>query len=389
MIKTSHTDFRRRIKSFFDNDLPPALESVKGTLDRARAWRMALADAGLAGLDYPVEMGGAGAGPELLAIWREESYGLVPREESVFGIGVGMALPTLREHAPELARRFVPPGLRGEEIWCQLYSEPGAGSDLAALSTVAVRDGDEWVISGQKVWTSGAQHSQLGILLARTDRAAAKHQGITMFVLPMEQAGVTVRPLRQMTGEVEFNEVFLDEARLPADWCVGEVNEGWRMAVALLAHERVSTGTASIGGSDGDRSKIGRTPLPLRQLRELAIQAQRASDPVARQQLSEIHTGEQIMSLLGQRRVHPSIGKLWRTTQGRNAAHLAATLRFPASPGWVEDDHDARFWNHHILNCRGMSIGGGTDEIQRNTLGERHLGLPKEPKFQGWPDQPE
>lgn len=378
-MKSPEADFRRRIRSFFENELPPALEGVSGTLARARAWRVALADAGLAGLDYPVEMGGAGAGPELLAIWREESYGLVPREESVFGIGVGMALPTLREYAPELARRFVPPGIRGEEIWCQLYSEPGAGSDLAALSTVAVRDGDEWVISGQKVWTSGAQHSQLGILLARTDRTAARHRGITMFVLPMQQVGVTVRPLRQMTGEVEFNEVFLDEARLPADWYVGAVNGGWRMAVALLAHERVSTGTASIGGSDGERSKTGRTPLPLRQLRELATQSEHATDPVVRQQLSTIYMGEQLMTWLGRRGAHPSIGKLWRTQQGRGAAHLAASVCFPASPGWMQDDADADYWNHHILNCRGMSIGGGTDEIQRNTLSERHLGLPRDP----------
>ncbi|HSL59335.1 MAG TPA: acyl-CoA dehydrogenase family protein, partial [Acidimicrobiales bacterium] len=254
-MSPDHDDLRARIRRFFDVELPPVLDGVQGTLPRARAWRAALADAGLAGLGYPVEMGGSGGGPAEVALWREESRGRVPREDAVFGIGVGMALPTLRDQAPELARRFVPPGLRGEEIWCQLYSEPGAGSDLASLATRAVRDGDEWVVTGQKVWTSGAHHSQLAVLLARTNPDAPKHQGITMFVLPMAQAGVDVRPLRQMTGEVEFNEVFLDEARVPADWVVGAVDDGWRLAVALLAHERVSTGTASVGGSDRERTK--------------------------------------------------------------------------------------------------------------------------------------
>lgn len=375
-----HEVLRRRIRRFFDTDLPAVLDGVIDPLGRAKAWRAALYDAGLAGLDVPTEMGGAGGGAAEVAVWREESRGRVPREDSVFAIGIGMALPTLRDRSPRLARRFGPPALRGDEIWCQLYSEPEAGSDLAALRTSALRDGDEWVVTGQKVWTSGAQSSQLAILLARTNPTAPKHRGITMFVLPMCQQGVTVRPLRQMTGAAEFNEVFLEGARIPGDWAIGDVDDGWRHAVALLAHERAATGTASVGGDDRARTTSGRVPLPTAQLVDLAAGLGRAQDPVVRQRLAALYAGERIMSWLGARGVSPSVGKLWRTRQGRSAAGLAAELGLSGGGAWVSGDLDARYWCHHVLDCPGMSIGGGTDEIQRNTLGERELGLPREPR---------
>ncbi len=340
-----------------------------------------LFDAGLGGIDYPVAYGGRDLSAEHVQVYGEESQGHVPRDDAVYGIGVGMALPTLRDHGTdELKERFIRPGLRGEEIWCQMYSEPGSGSDLASLATRAELDGDEWVVTGQKVWTSGAQNSQFAILLARTDADAPKHRGITMFILPMEQDGVSVRPLVQMTGQSEFNEVFLDEARLPRDWVVGDVNGGWRTAVALLAHERVQTGVGSMSGSATQRSKSGRTPIPVAQLTELAEKAGRLDDPLVRQDLARLHSGERIVGFLKARTdVHPSIGKLWRTKQGRAAADLAGRLSFPASPAWEHDDVDDDYFNFQILNCRGMSLGGGTDEIQRNTLGERALGLPREP----------
>ncbi len=351
---------------------------------RAKAWRAALFDAGLAAIDYPAEFGGRGLSPEYKAAFNEESRGLTPREDAVFGIGVGMAMPTIRDFATdELKERFLSPGLRGDDVWCQMYSEPGAGSDLAGLTTRADLDGDEWVVTGQKVWTSGAQHSQYAILLARTDFDAPKHRGVTMFVLPVEQDGVTVRPLVQMTGEAEFNEVFIDEARIPKSWVVGDVNGGWRTAVALLAHERVQTGVASVGGSGKQRSKAGRVPIPVSQLIELARERDRLDDPVMRHELARLYTGETIMGYFKHMGVHPSIGKLWRTIQGRAAADTAARLAFPASPAWADDGSkrgvDEDYFAYHILNCRGMSLGGGTDEIQRNTLGERVLGLPREP----------
>ena len=378
-------DFRADVRSFFDDVLPEVLDGVTGTIPRAKAWRSALFDHGMAAIDYPVEFGGRALGPEYREAYRDESRGRVPREDATFGIGVGMAMPTIRDHGDDvLCDRFLRPGLRGDEIWCQMYSEPGSGSDLAALTTRADLDGDEWIVSGQKVWTSGAQHSQFAILLARTDWDLPKHRGITMFVLPMDQPGVTVRPLVQMTGVSEFNEVFLDEARIPRDWVVGDVNGGWATAVALLGHERQQTGTGSMGGAERSRSKAGRSPIPVGQLIDLAQRADRTSDPIVRQDLARLHSGERIVAWLGARGVHPSIGKLWRTQQGRAAAELAATLAFPASPAWETDpaidrNVDDDYFAYHVLNCRGMSLGGGTDEIQRNTLGERALGLPREP----------
>ena len=250
--------FRAEIATFFDEVLPPTLDGVVGTVNRGKAWRRALYDHGLAALEYPADVGGRELDRELLQVWRTETRGRIPREDSVFGIGVGMALPTIRDHgSDDLRQRFIGPGLRGDEIWCQMYSEPGSGSDLASLATRAELDGDEWVVTGQKVWTSGAHHSQYAILLARTDWESPKHRGITMFVLPMEQAGVEVRPLVQMTGVSEFNEVFLTEARVPRDWVVGEVNGGWATAVALLGHERQQTGTKSMSGASHSRSKAG------------------------------------------------------------------------------------------------------------------------------------
>jgi alkylation response protein AidB-like acyl-CoA dehydrogenase len=380
--------FREYVRRFFDQ-LPTLLDGLVGStggdddprqIPRAKAWRAALYDAGLAGFGYPIHAGGLGEQPILQRIFQEESRGRAPAVDAVFGIGIGMALPVVRDHCgPALQQRFLRPGLRGEEIWCQLYSEPNAGSDLASLATRAERDGDEWVITGQKVWTSGARHADLAILLARTDPTLPKHRGITMFIMPMGQRGVTVRPLRQMTGVAEFNEVFIDEARVPADWIVGDLNDGWRMGTALLAHERVATGTNSVMGSRDEQRKAGRNPLPVPQLVRLAHRVGRQDDPVIRQQLALAHSGERIMRWLGERRAHPSIGKLWRTRQGRVAADIAAALQFPGAVAWAADDVEADYWQYHVLNCRGMSLGGGTDEIQRNTLGERVLGLPKEP----------
>jgi len=350
------TEFRARVRTFFA-DLPAVLDGHDGTMARAKAFRRALCDAGLAGISYPPDVGGAGLPDEYERAFNDESRDLMPGEAAVFGIGLGMTVPTLLDYAsPELQQRFIPPALRGDEIWCQLYSEPGAGSDLAGLTTKAIRDGDEWIVSGQKVWTSGAQHADLGILIARTDFDVPKHSGITMFAIPMDQPGVTVRPLVQMTGVAEFNEVFLDEARVPADWIVGDVNGGWGLAVALLAHERTSLGRGTLTEEHG-----------------------RLDDPMIRQELAAIHTGERLVPWGTARGLHPSIGKLWRTIQGRRAAQLAHELGGATAAAWEPDDVDDDYFAYHVLNCRGMSLGGGTDEIQKNTLGERVLGLPREP----------
>ena len=370
------SDFRAHVRSFHD-ELPARLAEFPAGVERMRAYRRALDEAGLSGITLPVELGGRGLPDEYERAFRDERGEQAAPEEAGLAIGIGMALPTILDHgSPALQRRFVPPGLRAEEIWCQLYSEPGAGSDLAGLTTRAIRDGDEWVITGQKVWTSRAQDADLGIMLARTDPDLPKHRGITMFVIDMHQPAVEVRPLVQMTGVSEFNEVFLDAARVPADWVVGEVNGGWSLAVALLGHERTT-----LGGSQTttEGSKAGRSPLPLDGLVGLARQRGLLEDPLVRQALAAVHTGERIRAWLPHRGVHPSIGKLWRTIQGRKAAQLAHLLGGPRATAWEAGDAEADYYAYHVLNCRGMSLGGGTDEIQRNTLGERVLGLPREP----------
>ena len=367
--------FDAEVERFFAS-LPAVLEAAGGgRVARARAWRRALWDAGLAGFGIPVEYGGRSEPADGARRLQRLSRGRVPPEESTFGIGLSMAVPTILQYgSEELKKRFVPATLRGEEIWCQLYSEPGAGSDLPSLTARAVPDGDEWVVNGQKVWTSGAQNADLGIMLVRTGDDPGK-AGITMLVMPMHQPGVDVRPLRQMTGDAEFNEVFFTDARVPRDWVVGQVNDGWRAATQLLAHERSSLGA---GSDDGERKATGSAAVPFHFLRSLADTTGRGTDPLVRQELARAYSGEMVMAWLSRRRgMHPSLGKLWRTRQARHCAAVVAMM----SPSLIanEESDDDRFWQYHYLNAPRMSIGGGTDEIQRNTLGERALGLPREP----------
>ena len=367
--------FDEEVERFF-TALPGVLAGAPDShLGRARAWRNALFDAGLAGFGIPVEYGGRAEPVDGARRLQRLARGRVPSEESTFGIGLSMAVPTMLQYgSPEMCARFVPPALRGDEVWCQLYSEPGAGSDLPSLSTRAVLDGDEWVVNGQKVWTSGAHNSDLGILLARTGDQPGK-AGITMMVMPMRQPGVDVRPLRQMTGHAEFNEVFFTDARVPKDWVVGDVNDGWRAATQLLAHERTSLGA---GSDDGERKASGSAALPFHFLLGLAVRTGAANDLLVRQELARAHTGEMIMTWLSKRRgVHPSIGKLWRTKQARHAASVVAAIN-PSMIAFERND-DSDFWQYHVLNSPRMSLGGGTDEIQKNTIGERALGLPREP----------
>ena len=366
--------FDEEVEQFFAA-LPAVLDAAgRDKVARARAWRGALHAAGLAGLGIPELYGGRTEPADGARRLQQLSRGRVPSDESVFGIGLTMAVPTILQYgSEELKHRFVPRALSGEEIWCQLYSEPGAGSDLPSLTTRAVLDGDEWVVNGQKVWTSGAHNSDLGILLARTGDEPGK-AGISMLVLPMHQPGVEVRPLRQMTGNAEFNEVFMTDARIPKDWVVGAVNDGWRAATQLMAHERSSLGA---GSDDDRRGASGSAALPFHYLRSLAEVTGAVNDPTVRQDLVRSWTGEQVMTWLSRRRAHPSVSKLWRTKQARHNADLAARM----NPSMIayEGSEDDRFWQYHVLNAPRMSLGGGTDEIQKNTIGERALGLPREP----------
>jgi len=349
----------------------------------ARAWQRTRYDHGFGWITGPTRY----AGRELSSL-HDVTYDLieaeydVPDTEVLSVIGLGMVGPTILTHGTdELRDRYLPAMYRGDVVACQLFSEPGAGSDLAAVATRAVRDGDEWVVNGQKVWTSSAQHAQIGELLCRTDPEAPKHKGITAFVLDMSLPGVTVRPLRQMTGGAEFNEVFLDDVRIPDSHRLGEVNGGWRVAVTTLMNER-STVAADSGGAAVEAISPAR-------LHALMEHTGHAADPVARQELAGLAvdvlaaralTGRAVRRLQAGSAPGPegSIAKLRFAANLTRAAHFAADLlgdQVTADSG----EWGTFSWNQLLLAAPALRILGGTEEIMKNILAERVLGLPKEP----------
>jgi len=296
-------------------------------------------------------------------------------------IGIGWAGPTIL-HAGTTAQkdRYLLPLLAAEEIWCQLFSEPGAGSDLADLGTRATRDGDEWVVNGQKVWTSMAQMSQFGILIARTDPDAPKHQGITYFICPMNTPGIEIRPITEMTGSALFNEVFFTDVRLPADSVVGEVNRGWALAKVTLGNERVSLSGGGalwgMGPTAGD-------------LLDLVRHDGGVSDPHLRQRLAQLFIVDEVLRLIRLRSVtaaikgeppgpEASVRKLIADEHGQEIMGLAKDL--VGTGGMLADagplGGDAGMWHYGYLFARALTIGGGTTQVQRNILAERVLGLP-------------
>ncbi len=345
-------------------------------LEMAKAWQRTKFEAGWAAIHWPVEHGGRGqTGIEAGVFSEEESRFDVSAR--FFVVGIDMAGPTLMAHGTaEQQKRFLEPMLRGDEVWCQLFSEPGAGSDLASLSTGAVRDGDEWVLTGQKVWTSSAHTSDWAICLARTDPDAPKHAGITYFLVDMRAAGVEVRGLRQIDDAIHFNEVFLDEVRVPHDHVVGEVGGGWRVAMTTLTAERTTIGE---GGQTGWRD-----------VAELARRLGRADDPVLRQEIARLHTRELIQRWIVYR-VRTAAAKgvapgpeaaVLKLVNSHQVEHVGAVLM--ATLGalgtlWHDAAPDGGFWQDVFLFQWSSRIGGGTENIQRNIIGERVLGLPREP----------
>jgi len=344
-------------------------------LEDARSWQRHKAAAGWAAPHWPVEHGGRGLSPLLANIFASEEHGY-DVSGNMFSVGVGMAGPTIIEWGTEDQRtRFLGPILTAEHIWCQLFSEPGAGSDLAGLSTRAVLDGDEWVVTGQKVWTSAAHYSDWGILLARTDADVPKHRGITCLLVDMRSPGVDVRPLRQIDGAIHFNEVFLDEVRVPAANTLGPIGSGWGVAVTMLAHER-----ASIGGGG---------MYSFEQVLTLARSCADTSDPVVRQRLADLYTRFQMLRFLGyrvrtaaERGEQPgpesSVMKLVVSALYETGGDLVVELE---GPGGMLNGADAPFggkFQDLFMGQWAPRIGGGTDQIQRNIIGERVLGLPGE-----------
>ena len=357
-------------------------------LQMAKAWQRTKFEAGWAAIHWPVEHGGRGqTGIEAGVFSQEEARFDVSAR--FFVVGIDMAGPTLMAHGtPDQQKRFLEPMLRGDETWCQLFSEPGAGSDLASLSTRAERDGDEWVLNGQKVWTSSAHTSDWAICLARTDPAASKHAGITYFLVDMRSPGVEVRGLRQIDDAIHFSEVFLENVRVPHDHVVGEVGDGWRVAMTTLTAERSSIGE---GGQTGWRD-----------LAELAKALGRSQDPVIRQELARVHTREMIQRWLvyrvrtaAARGVTPgpeaSVLKLVNSYQVEHVGALVMAIMGAAGTLWHDDAPEGGFWQDVFLFQWSSRIGGGTENIQRNILGERVLGLPREPdplKGLPWKDLP-
>ncbi|MFI5663288.1 acyl-CoA dehydrogenase family protein [Streptomyces sp. NPDC051684] len=348
-------------------------------------------DAGLAWVHYPEGLGGLDAPRALQAVVEAEltAAGAPDNNPRRNGIGLGMAAPTiLRYGTDEQKRRFLKPLWVGEEIWCQLFSEPGAGSDLAALGTRAVRDGDTWVVNGQKVWTSNAHNARFAILVTRTDPDVPKHKGMTYFVCDMTDPGVEVRPLRQITGEAEFNEVFLSDVRIPDAHRLGEVGDGWRVAQTTLNNERVSIGGMRVpreGGLVGIVAKTWRERPELRthdlhqRLVKLWVEAEvaRLTSERLRQQLVAGHPGPEGAGMkLGFARLNQEISGLEVELLGEEGLlYDDWTLRRPEIVDFAGRDAGYRY-----LRAKGNSIEGGTSEILLNIVAERVLGLPSEPR---------
>jgi len=350
-----------------------------------------LANAGYVAPHWPAPWGLAADPIHQLIIDDELARAGVQRPSNA--IGIGWAGPTIAyAGSEEQKERYLFPLLTAEEIWCQLFSEPGSGSDLASLSTRAERDGDEWVVNGSKIWTSGAQHSQFGILLARTNPDAAKHKGITYFICPMNLPGIDIRPIREMTGGETFNEVFFTDVRLPLDAVVGEVNDGWRLAKVTLGNERVSLSTGGLLWGHG--------PTAL----DLIAQIKRApvTDPVLRQNIVKVYIEHQILELIRMRTLsarirgeqpgpEASVRKILADEHGQHVMDLALSLQ--GASGMIANAHvgglsgtqgasamEAAVWYYGFLFAQALTIGGGTGAVQRNIVGERVLGLPHEPE---------
>ena len=382
--------YRASVRAWLTENAPPRSQGVAWTDDgnllrAARAWQARKAAGGYAAITLPIIYGGSGLGPSEMLVYRqEEARFTVPF--GVYEIGLGMCVPTLLVlGSPEICERYVPPAVSGQEIWCQLFSEPSAGSDLAALRTRAERANGGWVVNGQKVWTTGAQFSDFGLLLARTDSGVPKHAGLTLFIVDMRAAGVEVRPIRQMSGGAEFNEVFLTDVFIPDDHRLTEPGAGWKGARTTLMFERLNVG-GDIGLMD-HRDLLTRT-------RELTLDGRPAVEDAAfRERLARWHVADRGLKLLNFRTLtalgkgetpgpEQSIAKLVIASQAQEMANYLLDLR--EEEGALCDDALGSDWGRVERAWSmgaGMRIAGGKYEILRNIIAERVLGLPAEPRF--------
>ncbi|QWF76943.1 acyl-CoA dehydrogenase family protein [Amycolatopsis sp. CA-230715] len=377
------TEFRAEIRSWLEENLSGEFTSVRGLggpgreheeFDRRLAWERRLAEGGWNGIGWPVEHGGRGASLARQVIFHEE-YARSRAPARVSHLGQELLGPTLIAFGtPEQRRRFLPAILRVEELWCQGYSEPGAGSDLAAVSTTARLDGGEWVLHGQKVWTSLAHVADWCFVLARTEPGSKRHHGLSYLLVPLDQPGVEVRPIRQLTGTAEFNEVFFDGARTARDLVVGEPGEGWRVAMGTLAFER---GVATLGQQVGFRRELD-------ELVALARENGALGDPVLANALARARMGLEVMRAHAVRTLGDSspgvaeVSKLVWANWHRALGELAMRVRGASSLVTSNAEAGLDDLQRLYLFSRADTIYGGSNEIQRNVLAERVLGLPRE-----------
>ena len=358
-------------------------EQEQAEVAAAKAWRARVFDAGFGWITGPVQYGGRALPGSHERAWQSLVATYDVPSNAPFAIGLGMIAPTILAHATEPTKeRYLRALYRGDVIACQLFSEPGAGSDLAGLQTRAVRDGDEWIVNGQKVWTSGAQYSDIGEIICRTDPDAPKHKGLTGFVVDMHAPGVDVRPLRQMTGGASFNEVFFNDVRVPDDHRLGDVNEGWTVALTTLMNERASIGGGGVAAGGGG--------MGLARLAALLRHLGKENDPLLRQQLADVFVNTSVARYTNLRAMAKikagqlpgpelSIAKLALT---ENMSRVARFVERALGPRITADTGEwgTYAWAEFVLGVPGMRVAGGTDEVMRNIVGERVLGLPKEPR---------
>jgi alkylation response protein AidB-like acyl-CoA dehydrogenase len=372
-LTPAEEEFRDELRGWIDANHPGREpEGDQESFEFRRDWQRKLNERGWAGLSWPAEYGGAGATLVEQAIFYEE-IARAGAPAMANGLALAMGGPTVIAHGTEAQKeRYLPPILSADEIWCQGFSEPESGSDLASLKTRAVRDGHEWVVTGQKVWTTMAHQSKWCMLVARTDPEAPRHRGLTYFLMDMEQDAVEVRPLVQITGEAEFNELFLQEARIPHENIVGGENNGWVVAITTLMHERAGLAFAL----------QVQVQIALRELLADVRERGMADDPVLRQRLGQLYVEAQVLRLNAYRGLtaimkrgapgpEGSLGKWHWAEVNQSLTELALDIAGPRAQLVGEP------WTYRFLRARANSIEGGTTEILKNIVAERVLGLPR------------
>ena len=380
--------FRAEARAWLEANVPSDEEmSGMDGMARAKFWQKRKYDAGWACIRWPKEFGGRDASAIEQVILNQEEAKVDAPETGVFSIGQGMAAPTLMTWADEEAKaRFVPKLASGEEIWCQLFSEPAGGSDLAALRTKAEKDGDEWVINGQKIWTSGAHYSDWGILVVRTDPNVPKHKGLSYFYLNMKSPGVEIKPIKQISGDANFNEVYFTDVRIPDSQRLGEVGQGWQVSLTTLMNERASIGA---GGGGVKFNTVKQVAEAVQIDGKPGIEDKQVRAKLADWYVQEAglkYTIYRTLSALSRGEVpgpENSIGKLVGAKKQQDMASFAIDLL--EQQGIVRDrrtdDAFAAMFQDSYMSVPGFRIAGGTDEIMANIIAERVLGLPQEPRM--------